>query len=122
MMRGMNDDPRLSLRLHFASGLTFGRGKADLLQAIDETGSISGAGRQLGMSYRRAWALVEEMNQRFALPLIDSSRGGSGGGGAVLTDEGRKVLADYRALESLLREQGAPELDRLRAGLRTVST
>ncbi|WP_347266740.1 LysR family transcriptional regulator [Paracoccus sp. (in: a-proteobacteria)] len=111
----MDDDPRLSLRLHFASGLTFGRGKADLLQAIDETGSISAAGRRLGMSYRRAWALVEEMNGHFAAQLVDSSRGGAGGGGAALSDAGRSVLADYRALEALLRRGGAAELARLRA-------
>ena len=55
----MTDDPRLSLRLHFDSGLTFGRGKADLLQGIDEEGSISAAGRRMAMSYRRAWSLVE---------------------------------------------------------------
>ena len=72
----MTDDPRLSLRLHFDSGMTFGRGKADLLQAIDEEGSISAAGRRMGMSYRRAWSLVEEMNGHFVASLVDSSRGG----------------------------------------------
>lgn len=108
-------DPRLSLRLHFACGLTFGRGKADLLEAIARTGSISAAGRLLGMSYRRAWALVEQMNEHFAPPLVESSRGGTGGGGAVLTPAGRAVLADYRTLEDMLR--GAPALGRLRGAL-----
>ncbi|WP_142663366.1 winged helix-turn-helix domain-containing protein [Paracoccus laeviglucosivorans] len=111
----MENDPRLSLRLHFAHGLTFGRGKADLLQYIDEGGSISAAGRRMKMSYRRAWALVEEMNAHFAQPLVDSSRGGAKGGGAVLTEMGRKVLADYRALEDLLRS--APQLSSLRDAL-----
>ena len=111
----MTDDPRLSLRLHFETGLTFGRGKADLLQGIDEEGSISGAGRRMGMSYRRAWSLVEDMNGHFAAALVDSSRGGAKGGGAALTDLGRGVLADYRALEQLLRDQGAERLQRLRA-------
>lgn len=119
---GMSDDPRLSLRLHFASGLTFGRGKADLLQFIEQDGSISAAGRRMDMSYRRAWALVEEMNSHFDQPLVESSRGGAKGGGAHLTPRGREVLADYRALEALLREQGALPLARLRAGQRCVST
>ncbi|MFT4013879.1 MAG: LysR family transcriptional regulator [Paracoccus sp. (in: a-proteobacteria)] len=108
-------DPRLSLRLHYAQGLTFGRGKADLLQAIAAEGSISAAGRHLGMSYRRAWALVEEMNRHFRLPLVESSRGGMRGGGAQLTDLGRQVLSDYRALEDLLR--AAPQLAALGAAL-----
>lgn len=118
----MTDDPRLSLRLHFETGLTFGRGKADLLQGIDEEGSISGAGRRMRMSYRRAWSLVEEMNGHFAAPLVDSSRGGAKGGGAVLTDLGRAVLADYRALEDLLRNQGRASLQRLRAAQRYDQT
>ena len=118
----MTNDPRLSLRLHFDSGLTLGRGKADLLQGIDEEGSISAAGRRMGMSYRRAWSLVEEMNGHFVASLVDSSRGGAKGGGAQLTERGRQVLADYRALEQLLRDQGAEQLARLRAGQRSVST
>lgn len=114
---GMTLDPRLNLRLHFTQGLTFGRGKADLLQAIDDEGSISAAGRRMGMSYRRAWNLVEEMNLAFVEPLIDSARGGSGGGGAALTDKGRQILAHYRALEDLLRTAGAPLLDDMRLSL-----
>lgn len=115
----MENDPRLSLRLHFAQGLTFGRGKADLLQAIDREGSISAAGRCMKMSYRRAWALVEEMNQHFRPPLVESNRGGVRGGGAQLTDAGRKVLAEYRALEDLLRD--APQLQALRQSLTDMS-
>ncbi|WP_134679602.1 winged helix-turn-helix domain-containing protein [Paracoccus ravus] len=115
----MENDPRLSLRLHFIQGLTFGRGKADLLQAISETGSISAAGRRLEMSYRRAWALVEEMNAHFRSPLVESSRGGAKGGGAALTELGAAVLADYRKLEDMLR--AAPELDRLRNALTDMS-
>lgn len=114
----MTDDPRLSLRLHFGTGLTFGRGKADLLQAIADEGSISAAGRRMGMSYRRAWSLVEEMNTYFNAPLVDSSRGGAKGGGAALTDLGQQVLADYRALEDLLRVQGGSHLQSLRAAQR----
>ena len=103
---------RMTLRLYFGD-LVFGPGKADLLQAISEEGSISAAGRRMGMSYRRAWSLVEDMNEHFTAPLVDSSRGGPGGGGAALTDLGRAVLADYRALEHLLRNGGAGHLQRL---------
>lgn len=113
----MTTDPRKNLRLHFAQGLTFGRGKADLLQAIDETGSISAAGRRLKMSYRRAWNLVEDMNAAFVMPLVDSARGGSGGGGAALTDKGREILAHYRALERLLEVEGAAHLNGIREAL-----
>lgn len=116
----MTPDLKLNLRLHFAQGLTFGRGKADLLEAIDRTGSISGAGREMKMSYRRAWNLVEEMNTAFAPPLIDASRGGSGGGGAALTDRGREVLAHYRALERLVVQTGAVHIGGISAGLVSV--
>jgi len=115
----MENDPRLSLRLHFAQGLTFGRGKADLLQAIAEEGSISAAGRRLGMSYRRAWALVEEMNSHFPKPLVDSSRGGAKGGGANVTELGAKVITEYRGLEALLRD--SPQLEALRLALTDVN-
>lgn len=117
-MHAMENDPRLSLRLHFTQGLTFGRGKADLLRLIDEQGSISAAGRAMNMSYRRAWALVEEMNSAFNQPLVDSSRGGAKGGGAQLTPTGRQMLADYTALEALLRREGDGELQRMRAALK----
>lgn len=117
-MQAMENDPRLSLRLHFTQGLTFGRGKADLLRLIDEQGSISAAGRAMNMSYRRAWALVEEMNLAFNQPLVDSSRGGAKGGGATLTDMGRQVLADYTALEDVLRNKGADPLQRMRQALK----
>ncbi len=117
-MHAMENDPRLSLRLHFTQGLTFGRGKADLLRLIDEQGSISAAGRAMNMSYRRAWALVEEMNSAFNQPLVDSSRGGAKGGGAQLTPTGRQMLADYSALEELLRREGDGELQRMRAALK----
>jgi molybdate transport system regulatory protein len=76
-----------------------GPGKADLLQAIGETGSISAAGRAMRMSYRRAWILVDEMNAAFLRPLVASKAGGSHGGGAALTRLGREVLKRYRDME-----------------------
>ncbi|WP_240643662.1 winged helix-turn-helix domain-containing protein [Paracoccus siganidrum] len=110
--------PRIKLRLEYPNPLVLGPGKADLLDGIDRLGSISAAGREMGMSYKRAWSLVEEMNAAFAQPVVDSSRGGSGGGGAVVTQAGRKVLAHYRALEALLRNRGAEDLAALAAMLR----
>lgn len=97
--------PRIKLRLEYP-GLILGPGKADLLEAIDATGSISAAGRRMKMSYRRAWSLIDEMNAAFAQPVVDRSRGGPGGGGAALTDFGRQVLAHFRALEAGLVEDG----------------
>lgn len=114
----MENAPRISLRLHFAEGLTFGRGKGQLLRLIAEEGSISGAGRRIGMSYRRAWALVEEMNAAFTAPLVESSRGGSKGGGAVLTELGRTVLAEFTTLEALVEQEGRRSIDRLQKSLK----
>ena len=99
--------PRIKLRLEFdEAALVLGPGKAQLLAQIARLGSISAAGRAMGMSYKRAWTLVVEMNTAFADPLVDSSRGGPGGGGATLTPAGHEVLARFRALESLIVTQG----------------
>lgn len=98
-----------------------GPGKADLLERIADTGSISAAGRAMGMSYKRAWQLVEVMNAIFARPLVTSSRGGAAGGGAVLTDDGQRVLLLYRQLETRVAEAGADELAELTTLLRDMS-
>lgn len=92
-----------------------GPGKADLLQHIADTGSIAAAGRRMSMSYKRAWMLVETMNDTFRGPLVDSSRGGARGGGAELTPLGWKVLECYRALERITAEAGAEKLAELTA-------
>lgn len=76
-----------------------GPGKADLLEAIDRAGSISGAAREMGMSYKRAWDLVDTMNRCFKQPLVATATGGSHGGGAQVTDFGRDILHRYRAIE-----------------------
>jgi molybdate transport system regulatory protein len=78
-----------------------GPGKADLLEAIHQAGSISAAGRNLGMSYRRAWLLVDEMNRSFETHLVEARLGGSGGGGARVTELGHEVLKRYRAIQIL---------------------
>jgi molybdate transport system regulatory protein len=87
----------LKLRILFDDAM-FGPGKAELLERIRETGSIAAAGRQMEMSYKRAWMLVEEMNAAFRQPLIARTRGGPGGGGAHLTEAGVEVLRLYRAI------------------------
>jgi molybdate transport system regulatory protein len=82
----------------FGTEIAIGPGKADLLQAIAESGSISESARRMGMSYRRAWILVDTMNRCFREPLVASATGGSGGGGARVTPFGERVLAQYRGL------------------------
>lgn len=90
---------RAQLRLMLGDEIAFGPGKADLLDAIREIGSISGAGKKMGMSYRRAWLLVDAMNRCFQQPLVDAAKGGLNGGGTQLTAMGVQVLQDYRALQ-----------------------
>ena len=114
-MKDTTTYPRLRLRLHFGPGRWIGPGKADLLQAIAETGSIAAAGRRMGMSYNRAWNLVEVLNATFAAPLVESARGGAAHGGAGLTSAGREVLDRYRSLEDRAGTGGAGDIARLAA-------
>ncbi|HBD90344.1 MAG: hypothetical protein A2X71_13150 [Thiobacillus sp. GWE1_62_9] len=106
---------QLRLRVVFPGRAMIGPGKAELLRRIRDTGSISAAGRQMAMSYKRAWSLVEEMNAAFRLPLVESARGGPGGGGARLTETGVAVLAHYTALAAQAEAGGAPEIAALEA-------
>lgn len=91
---------RLTLRLDFGTGARIGPGKIALLEAVDETGSISAAGRRMNMSYRRAWLLLDALNRMFDEPVVTASAGGARGGGASVTPFGRDLVAAYRALES----------------------
>ena len=93
---------KIQARIVLDDEIAFGPGKADLLEAIESTGSITAAGKQLAMSYRRAWSLVDSMNRCFQQPLVESSAGGSQGGGTYLTAMGQQVLRDYRALQAEL--------------------
>jgi molybdate transport system regulatory protein len=113
--------PALRLRVLFGEGAMLGPGKADLLDGIRDAGSIAAAGRAMGMSYKRAWSLVEEMNAAFRAPLVARTRGGPRGGGARLTETGEAVLAHYRALERLAAEAGAAEIAALRGLLADMS-
>ncbi|OBS08617.1 winged helix-turn-helix domain-containing protein [Acidihalobacter prosperus] len=87
------------VRILLGSVIALGPGKADLLEAIEATGSISAAARRMSMSYRRAWVLMDTMNRSFRAPLVDTATGGSGGGGANLTPLGREILRRYRTME-----------------------
>lgn len=112
--------PRLRLRIVFDGRDMIGPGKAELLERIARCGSIAAAGREMGMSYKRAWELVGTLNAMFRDPLVDSIRGGPGGGGAVLTDTGRAVLDLYRGVEGDAAQAGAPRIAALRALLRDI--
>lgn len=112
--------PKLRIRILFGTDAMLGPGKADLLEGIRTTGSIAAAGRAMGMSYKRAWSLVEEMNAAFRDPLVASVRGGAKGGGARLTGAGEAVLDHYRRLEDLMAEAGAERIAALRSMLRDI--
>jgi molybdate transport system regulatory protein len=99
-MKAGNRTPGARLRIVLERDVAIGPGKADLLQGIEESGSIAAAGRRMGMSYKRAWYLVETMNRCFKAPLVEASKGGRAGGGARLTGLGREVLGCYRRMEA----------------------
>lgn len=108
--------PKPQIRIMFRKAIAMGPGKADLLRAIDETGSISAAARKMEMSYRRAWLLVDTMNQCFSTPLVETATGGNRGGGARVTDFGREVLQRYERMEAKATASVARELEEF-AGL-----
>jgi molybdate transport system regulatory protein len=119
-MRRVRHPERLGLHLRVVLGgaVALGPGKAELLQGIAETGSIAAAGRRMGMSYKRAWSLAEEMNAMFAGPLVEAAKGGAGGGGAALTPLGARVLAAFRRLEDAAAVAGESDFAELQAALR----
>jgi molybdate transport system regulatory protein len=95
----MTNSKTVRLRVMQGDTIAFGPGKAALLLAIDRTGSISGAAREMEMSYRRAWLLVEEMNRCFNQPLVETATGGAKGGGARVTELARDVVASYQRMQ-----------------------
>ncbi|KJH64406.1 winged helix-turn-helix domain-containing protein [Acinetobacter calcoaceticus] len=90
---------KLQIRIFSEQNIAFGPGKADLLEAIERSGSISQAAKSMNMSYRRAWQLVDTMNQCFETALVETQTGGTHGGGAAVTALGQKVLQHYRQME-----------------------
>jgi molybdate transport system regulatory protein len=102
--------PRVKISIIFESGARIGPGKARLLESIRDTGSISAAARDMRMSYKRAWVLLDSMNQAFTEPLVAAAPGGAGGGGAVLTEFGAEVLERYRHIHALADAQASEDL------------
>ena len=105
----------LSLRIRLDHGM-IGPGKVELLEKIHTLGSISRAGRAMGMPYRRAWELTDELNSLFAKPLVDRKAGGRHGGGAVLTNFGISIIEGYRRAEMAATQATSVYLRALQAG------
>jgi molybdate transport system regulatory protein len=108
---------RLTLRLDFAPGQSIGHGKIRLIEAIRDHGSISAAGRAMGMSYRRAWLLIDELNSMFDEPVIQTKHGGAAGGGAELTRLGERLIENYRTMEAKAQAAVDAELGELAASI-----
>src|SRR3954447_606213 len=110
---------RVRVSIVFESGARIGPGKAKLLESIRDTGSISAAAREMGMSYKRAWLLLDSMNQAFTEPVVTATLGGAGGGGARLTAFDAEILECYRRIDeraaALAGDDLAPLISRARA-------
>lgn len=111
---------RLGLRLLLGDEIALGPGKAELIERIARTGSISAAAREMGMSYTRAWKLVRTMNACFATPVVDAVRGGRAGGSATVTPLGRQVSRLYRRMEKAGVRAMTADLKELRRLLRST--
>lgn len=116
--RSSKANAQFRLRLTKGDDIAVGPGKVDLLEAIAATGSITAAAKQLGMSYRRAWLLVDTMNRCFAGPVVAAEAGGRRGGGTALTPLGAQVVRRYRRVEALAAKAAAAELAALARLLR----
>lgn len=102
--------PLMRPRLYLGEGLSIGPGKIDLLREVGKTRSISAAARALGMPYKRAWMLIDSLNQGFGQPVAETAIGGKGGGGARLTPLGERLVAAYDKLQARLNESAQAEL------------
>jgi molybdate transport system regulatory protein len=104
---------RLRIRVEFDGKHTIGPGKIQLLEAVGEHGSISAAARSMGMSYRHAWEMLDDLLQCFRDPVIETETGGRAGGGARLTEFGRGLISRYRQMQETAGEALRPDLDAL---------
>src|SRR5215213_2697961 len=104
------DMAQIRISIVFDSGARIGPGKAKLLESIRDTGSISAAARDMGMSYKRAWLLLDSINQAFTEPVVTAATGGSGGGGATLTPFGAEVLERYRRMQDQANRNATDDL------------
>lgn len=112
---------RVKIRLMLGRDIAIGPGKADLLAAVQATGSISAAARTLGMSYKRAWYLLDTMNRCFQAPVVETVKGGRGHGGAALTATGEGVLVLYRSITRKAEATASADLEALNALLAETS-
>ena len=112
---------KLKLSIVLASGARFGPGKAALMESIHDTGSISAAARGMGMSYKRAWMLIDSINRAFEKPAVEAATGGHGGGGARLTPFGHDLLDRYRRMAARVMDEFADDLAALGAAARPTS-
>lgn len=110
--------PYVRFRVDFYDRCSVGAGKIRLLEAIERAGSLSQAAREIGMSYRRAWLLIDSMNAEFDSPVIVATVGGAGGGGAKLTSFGRELIGAYRSLETRLAALAAEHMGGIAAHAR----
>jgi molybdate transport system regulatory protein len=113
---------RISLRLDFGDTVRLGPGKVELLELIAERGSISAAGRAMDMSYRRAWMLVDSLNQAFTEPVVATRPGGKADQRAEVTPFGRQIVRRFRAMEAATAEVIARDLRQLEAAVKTEAT
>lgn len=109
----MKSKVQFRFRIYRDECIAIGPGKVALLETIAKTGSISAAARQLGMSYRRAWVLIDEVNRSLRSPAVSTSAGGTRGGGSALTPVGKKLVKHYRAIESTARMAAAADITAL---------
>ncbi|MBL8645018.1 MAG: LysR family transcriptional regulator [Rhodospirillaceae bacterium] len=117
-MKSAHRKNELHIRLNLTPTVALGPGKAELLDRIAETGSISAAAKTMKMSYRRAWLLLDELNSSFTQPVVEKTKGGrGGGGGATLTAWGQEVLRLYRAIETKSRKASSAAMRKLRQKL-----
>ena len=105
---------RPRIRITAGKEIALGPGKIDLLEAIDGNGSISAGAREIGLSYRRAWQMVNTINNCFKSPLVEGTKGGKGGGGAQVTATGKKVIELYRSMENKANKSIKPEWNSIR--------
>lgn len=102
-------------RVYIGDSIVLRPGKIDLLRLVGETHSISAAARALGVPYKRAWLLIDSLNEGFGRPVFVTTKGGKGGGGTILTPLGQELLNRYSALEERINAESAAELESLRA-------
>lgn len=101
------------MRINAGDTIAIGPGKVALLEAIEQTGSITAAAKHLDMSYRRAWMLLDELNRCLRKPAVDSAKGGTQGGGSALTETGRQVIALYRRIDETAAQACKADVARL---------